>query len=206
MTYNIMIAGVGGQGTVLASMLISAAAMKKGFDVRTTETIGMAQRGGSVFGHCRIGDNIFSPLIPLGKANALIALEPAEAVRQLAYLGKDATVLVCDTAIKPAINPNAENTYESGVMLDFLKEKAHPAGAALKLIIIDGQKLSEKNSAMGINSKTLNVTLLGAAAQSGIFPFDADTLKSVLCEMLPPHLLEMNIKAFELGKELCANK
>jgi len=197
MTYNIMIAGVGGQGTVLASKLISAAAMKKGFDVRTTETIGMAQRGGSVFGHCRIGDNIFSPLIPLGKANALIALEPAEAVRQLAYLGKDATILVCDTAIKPAANLSAENTYESGVMLDYLKEKTHPTGAATKLIIIDGQRLSDQNA------KTLNVTLLGAAVQSGIFPFDADTLKNVLYEMLPPHLLEMNLKAFELGRGLC---
>ena len=76
-----MIAGVGGQGTVLASKLIAAAAIKKGFDVRTTETIGMAQRGGSVFGHVRVGDhvgeNIFSPIIPLGGADALIGFEPA---------------------------------------------------------------------------------------------------------------------------------
>ena len=193
-----MIAGVGGQGTVLASKLISAAAMKKGFDVRTTETIGMAQRGGSVFGHCRIGENIFSPLIPLGKADALIALEPSEAVRQMAYLGKDATVLVCNTAIKPTtVHQTAENVYEAGVMLDFLKENAP------KLIMIDGQRLSEQNTAMGISSKTLNVALLGAAAQSGVFPFDADTLKSVLNEILPQRYLEMNIKSFELGRELC---
>ncbi|MCL2267332.1 MAG: 2-oxoacid:acceptor oxidoreductase family protein, partial [Treponema sp.] len=86
MTFNCIIAGVGGQGTVLASKLIAAAAMKKGFDARTTETIGMAQRGGSVFGHIRIGDNIFSPLVPLGKADAIIAFEPSEAVRQLPYL------------------------------------------------------------------------------------------------------------------------
>jgi len=190
MTCNIMIAGVGGQGTVLASRLISAAAMKKGFDVRTTETIGMAQRGGSVFGHCRIGENIFSPLIPLGKANALIALEPAEAVRQLAYLSKDATVLVCDTAIKPVIDPNAAGVYEAAVMTDFLKANTP------KLIIIDGQRLTE------LNTKTLNVTLLGAAAQSGIFPFGAETLKSVLHEILPPRFLEMNLKAFEIGREL----
>ena len=100
MTFNLMIAGVGGQGTVLASKLIAAAAMKKGLNVRTTETIGMAQRGGSVFGHVRIGlttdsdsGQIFSPLIPMGKANAILALEPAEAVRQLPYLRKDGTVV-----------------------------------------------------------------------------------------------------------------
>ena len=86
MKVNIMIAGVGGQGTVLASKLIAAAAMKQGFDVRTTETIGMAQRGGGVVSHIRMGENIFSPLIPPGKADVLIAFEPAEAVRQLPFL------------------------------------------------------------------------------------------------------------------------
>jgi len=191
MTYNIIISGVGGQGTVLASKLISAAAMKKGYDVRTTETIGMAQRGGSVFGHCRIGDNIFSPLIPLGKANALIAFEPAEAARQLAYLSNDATVLVCNIAVKPVTDSSTIVFYEAAAIMDFLKANSP------KLIMIDGQRLS------GQNAKTLNVTLLGAAAQSGIFPFDAETLKSVLCEVLPRRFLEMNLKAFELGRELC---
>ena len=194
MTFNLLIAGVGGQGTVLASKLIAAAAMKKGYDVRTTETIGMAQRGGSVFGHCRIGENIFSPKIPPGKANALIAFEPAEAVRQIAFLGKGAVVLVCDTAIKPITNPEAENNYEAAVMLDFLKSITKEN--EIKLIIIDGQKLSDQNA------KTLNVSLIGAAVQKGILPFDADTLKEVLHEMLPQRFLEMNLKAFELGKLL----
>ena len=190
MTYNLMIAGVGGQGTVLASKLIAEAAMKKGYDVRTTETIGMAQRGGSVFGHCRIGENIFSPMIPLGKADALIAFEPAEAVRQMAYLRKDGTVIVCDAAIKPVFDPNAGNEYETAEILGFLKANAP------KLILIDGGRLSAQNI------KTLNVTLLSAAAHSGIFPFDAETLKEALHEALPQHLLEMNLKAFELGREL----
>ena len=190
-----MIAGVGGQGTVLASRLISAAAMKKGFDVRTTETIGMAQRGGSVFGHCRIGENIFSPLIPLGKANALIAFEPAEAVRQIAYLSKDAVVIACGRAVKPVADPKMgpiSGEYEAAVMLDYLKKNVS------KLILIDERRLTDQNA------KTLNVCLLGAAAQSGIFPFDAQTIiKEVLPEMLPQRFLEMNLKAFELGKELC---
>jgi len=191
MTFNCIIAGVGGQGTVLASKLISAAAMKKGFDVRTTETIGMAQRGGSVFGHIRIGENIFSPLVPLGKADAIIAFEPSEAVRQLAYLSKEGTVISCNSPVQPA---GTGGSYEASVMMNFLEANAP------RLIAVDGVKLREQNA------KTLNVCLLGTAAQSGIFPFDADTLKEILIETLPTHYHKMNLKAFELGRALCPQK
>jgi len=192
MNFNIMISGVGGQGTVLASKLIAAAAMKKGYDVRTTETIGMAQRGGSVFGHCRIGENIFSPLIPLGKADAIIAFEPAEAVRQLPYLRAAGKMIVSDSAIKPvaAANPSAETgVYEAADMIDYLKVNVQ------NLIIVDSSRIINENA------KTLNVALLGAAAQNGIFPFDADALKEVFPQILPQKFLEMNIKAFELGRK-----
>jgi len=173
MTFNCMIAGVGGQGTVLASKLIAAAAIKKGFDVRTTETIGMAQRGGSVFGHVRVGEDIFSPIIPIGKADALIGFEPAETVRQLPFLRKDGSVIV----------------YNSGNsdIIKFLKENVQ------KLTVIEARRMTEHSV------KTLNVFLLGAAVQSGILPFDAETLKAALTEMLPERFLEMNLKAFEGG-------
>jgi len=237
MTFNCMIAGVGGQGTVLASKLLAAAAIKRGYSVRTTETIGMAQRGGSVVSHVRIGDAVFSPLIPLNSADALIAFEPAEAVRQLVYLrrsevlpntshrgteaqrtqrekrgsssavssvspclrenlfsdffiqirGTGGIVLVCDRAIKPAAGQGA---YEAGTMIDYLKANAP------RLVVIDGQSLIAQSA------KTLNVALLGAAVKTGIFPFDAETLKEVLKEMLPERFLEMNLKAFETGQEL----
>jgi len=189
MTFNCMIAGVGGQGTVLASKLIAVAAMKHGCNVRTTETIGMAQRGGSVVSHVRIGENIFSPLISHGKADALIAFEPAEAVRQLPYLHAEGMLIVCDSAIKPAANPKT-NVYEAAVMIDFLKANAQ------KLVVIDGQRLKEQSA------KTLNVALLGAAAQSGIFPFDSETLKQTITEMLPQRFLEINLKSFELGRSI----
>jgi len=173
MTFNCMIAGVGGQGTVLASKLIAAAAIKKGFDVRTTETIGMAQRGGSVFGHVRVGENIFSPIIPLGGADALIGFEPAETVRQLPFLRKDGSIIV----------------YNSGNsdMIQYLKENVQ------KLTVIEAWRMTAHSV------KTLNVFLLGAAVQSGLLPFDAETLKEVLREMLPERFLEMNLKAFEGG-------
>ena len=188
-TFNLMIAGVGGQGTVLASKLISAAAMKKGYDVRTTETIGMAQRGGSVVSHVRIGENIFSPLIPLGKADALIAFEPAEAVRQFLYLRKDGALIVCDTAIKPAAGRQPRE-YEAAAMIDFLKKNAQ------KLIVLDGCQLTKQNA------KTLNVAILGAAAQSGIFPFETGTLKDIIQEILPERFWEMNLSSFKIGSEL----
>jgi len=173
MTFNCMIAGVGGQGTVLASKLIAVAAIKKGFDVRTTETIGMAQRGGSVFGHVRIGENIFSPIIPVGGADALIGFEPAETVRQLSFLRKDGAVIVYNGG--------------NGDMVQYLKENVQ------KLIVIEALRFTEHSV------KTLNVFLLGAAVKSGILPFDAETLKQVLREMLPERFLEMNLKAFEGG-------
>jgi indolepyruvate ferredoxin oxidoreductase beta subunit len=188
-TFNLMIAGVGGQGTVLASKLIAAAAMKKGYNVRTTETIGMAQRGGSVVSHVRIGENIFSPLIPLGKVHALIAFEPAEAVRQLPYLRKDGAVIVCDTAIKPAAG-RQPCEYEAEIMIDYLKKNTQ------KLTILDGRRLTEQNA------KTLNVAILGAAAQSGILPFETETLKDVIPETLPERFWEMNLSSFKLGSEL----
>ena len=183
MTFNCMIAGVGGQGTVLASRLIAAAAMKKGFDVRTTETIGMAQRGGCVVSHVRVGENVFSPVIPLGKSDALIAFEPAEAVRQLPYLKNDGTLIVCSSAIKPITGD-----YDVNAAIDFLKTKI------IKLVIIEGSSI--------LNAKTLNVVLLGAAAKTGIFPFDPETLKEVLQEIIPKRFLEMNQKSFELGRSL----
>jgi indolepyruvate ferredoxin oxidoreductase beta subunit len=187
-----MIAGVGGQGTVLASKLIAAAAMKKGFNVRTTETIGMAQRGGCVTSHIRIGDVIFSPLIPLGKADALIAFEPAEAVRQLPFLDKQGIMVVCDNAIKPIGSswPAQAGEYKSSTMIDYLKNNVS------KIVVIDGKRLTEHNA------KTINVALLGAAAESKIFPFDSETLKQVLPDLLPERFIEMNTISYELGRSL----
>ncbi|MCL2762752.1 MAG: indolepyruvate oxidoreductase subunit beta [Treponema sp.] len=194
MTFNLMIAGVGGQGTVLASKLVAAAAMKKGYNARTTEFIGMAQRGGSVFGHCRIGENIFSPKIPLGKADAIIGFEPAETVRQLPYLKPDGVVIVCDNVIKPVSGPSV-GAYEGAVMIDYLKAQTGFANAP-KLIIVDGSRFT------GQNAKTLNVALLGAAAQSGLFPFDAETLKEVITEVVPKRFWDMNLNAFETGRSI----
>jgi indolepyruvate ferredoxin oxidoreductase beta subunit len=187
--FNCVIAGVGGQGTVLASKLIAAAAGKKGFDVRTTETIGMAQRGGSVVSHIRIGKDIgeiFSPIIPLGEAHAIVAFEPSEAVRQTAFLRKDGRVAVCGTAVMPAGAP--AGSYDGEEMLAFLRKTVGG------LTVIDGGEIMRRCA------KALNVAVLGAAAECGIFPFDAETLLEALPEVVPAKFIELNLTALELGR------
>ena len=193
---NCMIAGVGGQGTVLASKLIAAAAMKRGIRVRTTETIGMAQRGGSVVSHIRMGQIIHSPLIPLKKAHLIIAFEPAEAVRLIPFLSENGTLIACDNAVKPVASSLSAEAYDPSVMLRFLEENVK------ELILISGKKLlTECCSAKG-----LNVALLGAATQCGILPFDTEDLKCILRDETPERFLEMNLSALEIGKKLYSSQ
>ena len=101
MSTNIVLCGVGGQGTVLASKLIATAAMGRGIPVKTAETIGMAQRGGSVFSHVRVGDGAASPLVGRGTADVIVAFEPAEAVRQLPFLRRGGAVVVSNRPVVP---------------------------------------------------------------------------------------------------------
>ncbi len=189
---NILISGVGGQGTVLASKLMAAAAMSKGIDVRTTETIGMAQRGGCVVSHIRMGSNIASPLIPLKSAHAIIAFEPAEAVRILPYLSEDGLMIVCDTAMKPVTSSLKGDTYKGSDMIDYLKKNVKD------LVIIDGNKLLEECG----NAKTLNVALLGTAVESGVFPYGTDEMKDALRDTLPQRFLDINLNSFEIGRRM----
>ena len=153
MSKSVILCGVGGQGTVLASKLISYAAMAKGEAVRSAETIGMAQRGGSVTSHIRIGEEAFSPLIPKGKADVMIAFEPAEAVRNLDYLKTDGVVVVSKKAVKPVTASLSSKVYDGQDMLDYLEKKVK------RLVIVDGQQIMEE---LG-SAKVLNVVLLGAA-------------------------------------------
>lgn len=188
MIYNYIIAGVGGQGTVLASKLIAVAAMSRGFGVRTTETIGMAQRGGSVFGHVRIGDGSFSPMAPPGKAHAIIGFEPAEAARQLGYLSEKGTLIVCDGAVIPVADAKSANPYDASAVMEFILTKRADA------VVISGRPIRE------YFAKALNVALLGAAARCGIFPFETEALIEAISEM--KRYREENLNSFELGRRL----
>lgn len=186
--YNILLAGVGGQGTVLASRLIAAAAMARGEVAHTAETIGMAQRGGSVVSHVRIGEGTSSPLIPHGAADALIGFEPAEAVRALPYLKVGGTVVVCTAAVKPVTDALNDSGYEAATMLDFLKQQP------CRLITVDGEAIV---AACG-TAKALNIALLGAAAAADAIGVTAEELQTVV-EGLNPRFCEANLKALSLG-------
>ena len=182
---DIVLCGVGGQGTVLASRILAAAAMRAGLPVRTAETIGMAQRGGSVFSCLRIGDGIHAPLIGPGEADLILGFEPAEAVRMLPYLKEGGTVV---TSIRPVVPVSAMiggTPYDPAAMLDFLAKRAGT------LVTVDGDRaLAEIGS-----DKVMNVLLLGIAAETGALGFERDALLDALKTVLPPKLHEINQKA-----------
>lgn len=186
--YNVLLAGVGGQGTVLASRLIAAAALARGETAHTAETIGMAQRGGSVVSHVRIGEGAHSPLIPHGMADVLIGFEPAEAVRALPYLKTGGTAVVCTAAVKPVTDALNDSGYEAAAMLDFLKKQK------LRLVTVDGDAIV---AACG-TAKALNIALLGAAAAAGVLGVSAEELQGAV-EGLNPRFREANLKALALG-------
>ena len=187
---NILIAGVGGQGTLLTSRILGRYALSQGLEAKVSEVHGMAQRGGCVIGHNRIGRSIadlYSPIIPAGGAHLLIAFEPAEAVRQLHFLSRDGRAVVCDTAVKP-IGGGAE--YDGTEALTYLRENVK------YLNIIPGAEI------MRTCAKALNVALCAAAAEAGALPFDANALWKVIPEIIPERFIEINRTAFELGRRL----
>lgn len=184
-----LICGVGGQGTVLASRIIAAAAMEKGFVARTAETIGMAQRGGCVVSHVRIGDKVSSPMIPFGKADIIIGFEPGEVVRNLHYLKQDGVVIVCKKELQPVTASLSGSDYKGETMLQYLKNKV------TRCYVIDGEQICEECC----SSKVLNVALVGAMAQCNALDLTVTDIEKVLKQKLKPQFLEMNKKALELG-------
>lgn len=191
MELNVLLAGVGGQGTVLASRLIAQAAMDKGFFARTAETIGMAQRGGCVVSHVRVGEEVYSPLIPLGTADLLIGFEPGEAVRCLPYLKNGGTVIAAQKAIMPVTASLGGAAYDGAVMLDYLRENVPD------VILVDGEAIC---AACG-SPKVLNVALLGAAVASGKLGVTMDEMQKTVEARVPAKYLELNRKALSLGAQ-----
>ncbi len=188
-----ILSGVGGQGTVLASKLLAKAAMASGLEVRTTETIGMAQRGGSVVSHIRMGETVDSPIVPEKSADVIIAFEPSEAVRVLPYLKENGTMLVCDSPIMP-VTSSLGGGYDIDEILKFLKDKVN------NLTIFSGDKFMECCG----NAKALNVALLGTAANTKVLPFNTEILEYTIKKSIPEKFLDMNMKAYDFGKR-CAD-
>ncbi|MEG1426620.1 MAG: indolepyruvate oxidoreductase subunit beta [Oscillospiraceae bacterium] len=182
---NCLLAGVGGQGTVLASKILAQCAINRGLFARTAETIGMAQRGGCVVSHVRIGENISSPLIPIGEADLIIALEPGEAVRCLPYLKENGAIVVNSVAIKPVSDALSQTAYTADAMLCFLQQQVK------RLVVVDGNAAC---AALG-SPKVLNLILLGAAAKNNLLEFTSEEFLRVIDEKIPEKFRELNKKA-----------
>lgn len=185
---NIMITGVGGQGLVLATKIISQAAFIEGFDIKTSDVIGLAQRGGLVWGCVRFGENVPSPLIPNGSGDIMLAMEELEGLRWTHIL-KDGAVIILN---KEQIYPNRvlieKNEYPSKI-----EEKLGLKGFKVKPI--DAKKLSKEAG----NIKAANTVLLGSL--SNYLPFSLDTWQRVIRENVPEKTVEINLLAFNKGRE-----
>lgn len=187
---NCLLAGVGGQGTVLASRLIAQAAMERGEFVRTAETIGMAQRGGCVVSHVRIGADVASPMIPKGQAHLLLGFEPGEAVRCLGYLHPEGTVVAAVKAVQP-VTATLGAAYDGQAMIAYLK------GTVKRLFLLDGEAVC---AACG-SPKVLNTALLGGAIGADALGVSLAEMERTIRAKVPERFLEMNMKALRLGFE-----
>lgn len=193
MKKDIMICGVGGQGTVLASKIIASSAMNEGSAVHSAETIGMAQRGGPVTSHVRVGEDAFSPLIPVGGADLLIAFEPSEAVRNLKYLKKDGFVIVNCVPVKPTSLAGGAD-YDGKAEIEFLKSKCG-------CLVVNSDELCKPFG----SSKFFNVAVLGAACGTGKLGLSKDTLCGEIVRIVPERFKEKNLAAYEAGYEIGVN-
>lgn len=194
MNKDVMICGVGGQGTVLASKIIAAAAMQAGNQVHSAETIGMAQRGGSVTSHVRIGEESFSPLIPFGSADVLLAFEPAEAVRNLVYLKKDGYVIVNSMPTKPVTESLQNTGYDGTDMIQYLEKKA-------KTVVVDAEELCRPFG----SARYFNIAILGVAVGIDCLGISKEEILTEIECRVPQRFVETNKEAFWAGMRLGEN-
>ncbi len=191
---DILITGVGGQGIILASDILGEAAMGAGYDVKKTDTLGMAQRGGSVISHVRIGERVFSPLIKRGEADILLAFEKLEAARWAHYLKKDGIVIVNNHALPPlSVSSGIERYPTDDEVLNILKSRTD------RIHLIEGTK---RATALG-NVRTLNIFMLGCV--SVFLPLTAETLKKEITLHLPVKIQQINLDAFDAGRKEMGN-
>ncbi len=186
---NILMSGVGGQGTLLASEILSEVLMQAGYDVKKAEVHGMAQRGGSVISHVRFGSKVASPLIPEGEADVLFGFELLETYRYLPLVKPDGTVVVNNLRIAPPGVAVGREAYPADI-------PAKLRSAERKVMVVDGLELAEQAG----NPRTVNVVLLGALSNS-LQPTHEQWL-SALRHLIPEKFLEVNLKAFELGRQV----
>jgi indolepyruvate ferredoxin oxidoreductase beta subunit len=187
-TKNILMAGVGGQGVILASEIVAEAAMLSGFDVKKSEVHGMAQRGGSVTSHVRFGEKVYSPIIRDGNVDILLSFELLETLRFLPVLKDDPIILVNRQKILPPSVTLGQDTYPEGIA-EQLQER-YP-----RFELINAPELALQAG----NARAVNVAFVGALSRYLDVP--ESNWHAAIEAMLPAKLVEVNLKAFALGRE-----
>ncbi len=185
---NIMIVGVGGQGTLLASRILGNLAIKQGYDVKVSEVHGMSQRGGSVVTYVKYGKKVYSPVIDKGEADIILAFEMLEAMRALPYLKKGGRMIANTQHMNPMPVITGAMEYPENIEQK-LSEK-------INLITVDALSLANEAG----NIKAVNVVLIGLLAKS--MEIDKNIWLDTIAETVPAKFLEINLKAFEMGYNL----
>ena len=188
MQKNIMIVGVGGQGTLLASRILGNLLTARGYDVKVSEVHGMSQRGGSVVTYVKYGDKIYSPIIDKGEADIILAFERLEALRALPYLKEGGTMIVNDRAVDPMPVITGAAVYPEGILEELSKHA--------NLTSLDALALAEEVG----SGKAVNVVLIGVLAKNTDIP--KEEWEKTIRETVPPKFLDINLAAFEKGYTL----
>lgn len=195
-TYNVYIAGVGGQGVVRTSIIIGLACFKKGVNVVMSEIHGMAQRGGSVPAEMKIGD-AYSPIIEKGGADLLISFEPAESLRAMSKLSKDTVAVVNTQPIIPVTVALGTSVYlDPKIYIDELKSKLK------RVVVLDAESMAREAG----NILSLNMVMLGASSATPGFPVEKEFLVAAMKENLPAKAIDANLRAFDMGFELATKE
>lgn len=213
---NILIAGVGGQGTVLAAKLLATAATNRGWHVRTAETIGMAQRGGSVVSHVRMGDageEVLAPLITHGTADMIIGFEPGEAARALPYLAHDGMVVTATTTVQPVTSALSGDPYDAQEILSTMQTMLYNEAVRMRtsgrrrpardgsgprepeLVCVNDAAILRR---LGSPRRMLNTVMLAAALSKGRTPLTVDDLREAIPQVIKPQHVAANLRATEL--------
>lgn len=192
MRYTIQIVGVGGQGVLLASMVLGSAAMNSGYKVVMSEVHGMAQRGGSVLCTLRFGDEVISPLESAGGADLLMGFEPVETCRNISLANKDTKILMNLDPVYPSMVAAGFEDYPNiNEMVAAVRERTE------NLVTIDATSIA---IAAG-KAVAANAVMIGAVAAAKGFPLSKDLLKDMLAKNVPPKFVDLNKKAFDMGYE-----
>jgi indolepyruvate ferredoxin oxidoreductase beta subunit len=197
--YNIMLAGVGGQGLMLLSTIFGNACNRLNKKVITGEQHGLSQRSGSIYVHLRIGECSLSPLIPYGSADLIISMEATEVLRYIEFLRDDGIIVMNSHVMHPSLVTGeiARQRDENRKYVTLEQIVKQLKQVTRNIITLDATKLAE----LAGNPRTENTVLSGVASGLPEFPIDKETLRATIKELVPPKTIEDNLRAFDLGYE-----